>query len=388
MLSLFLSPGFPPNAYRFCTALRLRGATVVGIGDAPPASLPPELVDALAEYVYAPTMGDPGVLRDAVAAVIARHGPIAHLDSNGEHWLAAEAELRDRFGVPGLGTARSAALRSKLAMAEVFAGAGIPHPPGIRCDDADAVRAFAAVHGFPLVFKPDTGSGAVDTFPVASAAELEIALARPRPEHVVQPFVTGDIVTFDGLTDAAGTIVFCTAHAYDTGIMQVRRGELDGYYYSLRDIPPALEAIGRRAVAAFDVRAQFFHLEFFATPAGYVALEVNLRPPGGFTTDMMCDACELDIYDLWAAVVTRADLTGFTYRRPFHAAHAGRRAKHTYRHSEDELVRLLGPTLVSRRAVPEAYAETMGNVAYLLRHAELDVLLGAIALVQARPGDG
>ncbi len=385
MNALFLSPGFPPNAYRFCVALRARGATVLAIGDVPTDQLRPELASALTAYVFEPEMGSYDVLRRAVEALVVQYGRIDQLDSNSEHWLAFEGRLRDDFGVPGAGVAELDALRSKRAMAETFAAAHIAHPPGILAASAPAVRDFARAHGFPLVFKPDVGSGAQDTFPVADDAELAVALATPRPGHIVQPFITGDIVTFDGLVDRDGRIVYCTSHAYDTGIMQVRRGGLDGYYYSLRDVPPALEAIGRRAVAAFDVRARFFHLELFATSTGYVALEMNIRPPGGFTTDMMNASGELDVYDLWAAIVTGADLSGWTYERAYHTAHAGRRDDRRYLYSDQALIAALGETLFSTERVPDAFAITMGNTAYLLRSPSLDALRSAIAQVQAVP---
>lgn len=382
MNALFLSPAFPPNAYRFCTALRARGATVLAIGDVPANQLSSELANSLTTYVFEPDMGRYDALHGAVNALVAQYGGIDQLDSNAEHWLSFESRLRDDFGVPGVGAAKLNALRSKLAMAETFAAADIPHPPGISAGSSAAVRDFARTHGFPLVFKPDVGSGAQDTFPVTNEADLEAALATPRPGHIVQRFITGDIVTFDGLVDRDGRIVYFTSHAYDAGIMQVRRGGLDGYYYSLRSVPAGLETLGRRAVAAFGVRARFFHLEVFSTADGYVALEMNIRPPGGFTTDMMNAAGPLDVYDLWAAIVTGADVGSWTYDLTHHTAHAGRRTDRHYKYSEADLVNALGDTLVSIETVPDAFSVTMGNTAYLLRSENLSALLAAIALVQ------
>jgi len=291
--------------------------------------------------------------------------------------------LRDDLGVPGLGAQDVRRLRSKLAMADAFERAGVPFPPGVRCTSPAVVRDFAAQHGFPLVFKPDSGSGAAATFRVSNEAELEAALLQPLEGHVVQPFVEGDIVTFDGLVDAAGRVVFCTSHAYDQGIMQLRAGVLDGFYYSLRSIPRALESIGRQALAAFGLRRRFFHLEFFARPDGsYVALEMNVRPPGGFTTDMMNAACDFDVYALWAAVLVGDSLDGFSYERKFHTAHAGRRNERAYELSPETLLAELGETVFAVVPVPDAFAVTMGNTAYLLRHRQLEPLLGAVRKVQ------
>lgn len=380
---VFLSPAFPPTAPDFCEALRNRGVKVLGIGDAP-LEAAGALPSALFEYVFEPQMHHYEVLRNVVAGLQARHGAIHRIDSNGEHWLEAEARLRDDFGVPGLSLAQVEKMRSKLGMAEIFAAAGIEHPPGIRADSQDAVRAFATEHGFPIVLKPDRGSGAADTFTLGNAIELEHALQRPLAGFIVQPFVEGRIITFDGLTDGGGRVLFCTSHVYDAGIMQVRLGQLDGHYYSLRDLPVGLEQIGRLAVAAFDVRERFFHVEFFAQPDGrFIALEMNLRPPGGFTTDMMNAACGFDVYGLWADALLGRSVPNFEYQRNYHTAHVGRRNGRSYRLTHEQLVLELGATLVTVRSLPEVFSVTMGNVMYLLRHTDLEALRRAIALVQA-----
>lgn len=383
MRILYLSPGFPPHSHRFCVAAQGRGAQVLAVGDIPEGDLPPDARGVFERYAFEPRMGEYEVLRGVVTAMVAEHGPIDFVESNGEHWLEFEGRLRDDLGIAGLTARDVQRLRSKLAMAEVFERAGVPRIPGIRCTSAAAVRDFAAQHGLPLVFKPDSGSGATATFRVSTPAELEAALALPLDGHVVQPFIDGDIVTFDGLVDRVGRVVFCTSHVYDAGIMQVRTGALDGFYYSLRDIPPALEQAGRQALSGFGLRRRFFHLEFIARPDGsYVALEMNVRPPGGFTTDMMGLACDFDVYALWAAVLLGDIPEGFSYERKFHTAHAGRRTERAYAYPAQSLAPLLGDTLVCTLPVPGAFAATMGNTAYLLRHARLDALLGAIGQVQ------
>jgi hypothetical protein len=203
-------------------------------------------------------------------------------------------------------------------------------------------------------------------------------------KHLVQPFISGDIITYDGLTDREGNIVFSASHVYDVGIMQLRQRRHDGYYYSLRVIPPELEELGALAVSAFGLRERFFHLEFFARPDGsYVALEMNLRPPGGFTTDMMNQAGNIDVYSLWARALLGERLDAIAYDRKYHTAHAGRRRQRRYRLGHEELVRELGASLVAIESIPAAFADTMGDTMYLLRHAELTALQHAIELVLA-----
>lgn len=380
---LYLSPAFPPNSHLFCVAAHSRGASVLAVGDAPESDLSSEARHALEQYVFEPRMSEYDVLLGIVTSMIAKHGPIDFVESNGEHWLEVEGRLRDDLGIKGLKAQDVRRLRSKLAMADAFESAGVPFPPGIRCSSPKAVRDFAAQQGFPLVFKPDSGSGAMSTFRVSTDTELEAALLLPLYGHLVQPFVEGGIVTFDGLVDRAGHVVFCTSHVYDRGIMEVRAGALDGFYYSLRSIPPALEQVGRRALAAFALQQRFFHLEFFARPDGsYIALEMNVRPPGGFTTDMMNYACDFDVYALWAAVILGDSLEDFSYERKFYTAHAGRRHERAYENSPEALLHLMGETLVLVHPIPAAFASTMGDTAYLLRHRRLEELVDAISMVQ------
>ena len=383
MRILYLSPGFPPRSHLFCVAAHARGMGVVAIGDMPERELAQEARHAFEAYVFEPRMGEYAILLALVQALIARHGPIDFVESNGEHWLEVEGRLRDDLGIAGMSAREVRRLRSKLAMAQAFDGAGVPHPPGIACVSSEAVRQFAATHGLPLVFKPERGSGATATFRVSTEAELDAALLLNLDEHIVRPFVDGVIHTFDGLVNREGALVFCTSHVYDSGIMEVRTGTLDGYYYSMRGIPPALEQVGRRALAAFGLRRRFFHLEFFCRPDGsYVALEMNVRPPGGYTTDMMNQAGDIDVYDVWAAVMQGELLENFQYDRKFYTAHAGRRRERAYAIAPAVLEEQLGETLVLVDAVPEAFAATMGNTMYMLRHPQLAPLLQAIEMVQ------
>ena len=384
MIVVFLSPAFPPTAAAFCAALARAGATVLGIGDEPWRKSAIEAA-GLTEYVYEPRMAEHQPLHDAVAALRARFGRIDRIDSNGERWLEDEARLRDDFDVPGLRSEPLRRQRSKLGMGELFAAQSIAYPPTVSAANPTAVRRLAEKYGFPLVFKPDVGSGAVGTHTVQREGDLVAALESEPQSYVVQPFISDRIVTFDGLADREGRPVFWTSHAYDTGIMQVRTGKLDGSYHSLRELPAGLEELGRRAVAAFDVRERFFHVEFFQLPdQSFVALEMNLRPPGGFTTDMMNAACNVDVYALWAALMLGHDLSNFRFERPYHTAHAGRRAERRYRLDSATLRRELGPTLIAEHPIPPQFADTMGDTMFMLRHEHLAALERAIALVQSR----
>ena len=87
--------------------------------------------------------------------------------------------------------------------------------------------------------------------------------------------------------------------------MDIVHDNLDTCYWINRTVPVKLAAIGRRTVKAFGTPSRFVHLEFFqldrdreglGKKGDYVGLEVNMRPPGGYTPDMMNYAHSTDRY--------------------------------------------------------------------------------------------
>jgi len=382
---VFLSPNFPHQFYLFCTALRSAGATVLGIGDSPEPELRQELREALAEYVYLPKLDDYDAVLRAFAGLTSRHGKVDRLDSHNEHWLGIEARLREDFNVAGQRPAEAERHRSKAGMGLVYRSAGIPYPELEPIRDGAQLRRFAKRVGLPVVVKPEVGVGAGETFKVSTEVELEAACARELKGYVAQRFVSGKVTSFDGLVDREGKIVFSTSHVYSSGVMEIVTEQLDLAYWSRREIPARLEELGRRTVAAFGVRERFFHCEFFELEGGdFMALEINLRPPGGYTLDMMNYACDVDLYALWARMLTGQDLSAFSFARPYHAAHVARRNQHTYKLSNEEVVKNLGPALMVQRTLTPPISGAMGDQVFLIRHAELGELMKLIAMVQER----
>jgi hypothetical protein len=381
---VFISPHFPPQFFHFVSALRERGVKVLGIGDTPYDSLRHELRESLSEYFFTPNLNDSDALLRATGYLTWRHGRIDRIESLNETWLEVESRLREDFHVPGLLPADIARLRTKMGMHDVFKQAGVAHPSCIPVKDAAGVKAFAQSVGYPLVLKPDVGVGAARTFKVSSDAEVDAALQEPLPHYVAQAFVRGAIVTYDGIVDREGHIVFRLSHEYSDGVMEVVLEQRDISFWSLKEIPPALETLGRRAVAALGLRERWFHLEFFRLSDGsYVALEANLRPPGGFMTDQMNYACDMDVYRLWARLLTGDDLRDFRYTPKYHVCHVARRSSRRYRYSHAELVARLGDALLLHRELPAVYHNAMGNEMYLTRYDSLAATQDAIRLIQA-----
>jgi hypothetical protein len=379
---VFISPNFPPTFYHFCTGLRAAGATVLGIGDAPFDELRPELQAALNGYYRVHSMEDYDAMLRACGFFTHEHGRIHRIESHTEFWLGVDARLREDFNVFGQKPADLEANRRKLGMKERFRAAGIPCAEGIPADEPEAVRRFVSRHGLPVIFKPDQGVGAAGTFKVTNLEQLEAVLSHLPGGYLVETVLTGELLSFDGLTNRHGDIVHWTAHQFSDGIMEIVSERRPMHYHSLREIPGQLEELGRKAVAAFDIRERFFHIEFFRRDADtYHALEVNVRPPGGFTMDMMNYACDIDLFQWWADLVVR-DRRELPFQRKYHVAHVARRHGASYRLSHEDLLGQLGPLLIAHLPVPDALSDAMGNDAYFLRTPHLDELLEGIGLVE------
>ncbi len=244
-------------------------------------------------------------------------------------------------------------------------------------------QSFIAEVGYPVVAKPDNGVGAAATYKLCHADDLERFFAeKPPVDYFVEEFVSGELYSFDGLVDGAGEIVFYTSHHFNRGIMEVVNEGLDMFYYSLRELPEDLVDAGRRAVKAFDLRERFFHIEFFRQPKGLVALEVNMRPPGGLTMDMFNYANDIDLYGEWARLVTGQG-GEIPYHRPYYCAYVGRKGHRSHRLTHEDILRAYADLVVHHQPIAPVLTPAIGEYAYLLRAPELAPLQAALAEIVA-----
>lgn len=368
MNAILLSPHFPTNFYNFAVALRRAGVNVLGIADAAYNDLRPELRSALTEYYRLANMDDYDQLLRAVAYLTFKHGKIDRFESHNEYWLATEARIRTDFNIPGIREHEIATMKHKSLMKAKFIEAGIPVARGRVVQNWDEAQALIAETGYPVVAKPDSGVGAAHTYRINNNDELgQFFATKPPIDYIMEEFIRGVIYSFDGLVGHDGQPIFWTSHVFAQGIMETVNEDHDLYYYSLRQLPADLEDAGLRTVRAFNVRDRFFHLEFFRTPEGrIVALEVNIRPPGGWSMDMFNYANDADLYQEWANLVAGQPVRT-AYTRPYFCAYAGRKQHKTYRHTHDDILRTLGDMVVHHDTMSPIFAPVMGHYAYLFR---------------------
>ena len=287
------------------------------------------------------------------------------------------------FNIFGLRNDSIMKVKRKSLMKETFQKAGVPVARGRVARTLKEARRLVSEVGYPIVAKPDIGVGAAKTYKIHSQAELQNFFeVKPDVDYILEEYVQGTICTFDGLTDHDGNLVFYTSHQYSLGVMETVVGDENIYYYSLRDIPPDLEDAGRRTLKAFNVRERFFHFEFFRTAEDkIVALEVNIRPPGGLTTDMFNYANDIDVYAEWAHIIVHNRFTA-DYSRPYHCCYIGRKLNRAYAHSHEQILSRFPRQLCEHQYISGVFSAALGDYGYLMRSPDLDELLEIVDFIQ------
>ncbi len=372
---VIISPHFPPHYYRFWSAINHRGVNTLGIGEDLYDTLPSEVKDSLTEYYRVDDMTDYNQLLRACGYFTHRYGKIDEIESNNEFWLETDARLRTDFNVSGLKTQEMYPLKYKSGMKPVFQKTGVQAAPGKRIRDEDKSEAgvFVQEHGYPIIAKPDNGVGAFATYKLENQQDLETFLSHKLPvDYFFEKYIDGTIHSFDGMVDQDGNIILESGLIYGTDVMESVNKDLDMFIYIPRKLPPKILEVGRKAVEAFNLRKRFFHIEFFLLPDNeVVALEVNARPPGGMIVDMINYANDLNVYELYAQLVTEGTFAAEIDRK-YNCFYVGRKSHYEYTFSAEELVQEYPDAIVFNGPIPLAFASAMGDYALIIRTPTLE----------------
>ena len=373
---IFISPNFPTNYWQFCRELHRNGVNVLGIGDQPYDELRGELKEALTEYYKVDTLEDYDQVYRAVAFFAFKHGRIDWLESNNEYWLERDAQLRTDFHITsGFQEEDMPRVKYKSKMKAYYQKAGIPTARYHIVDDEAGCLAFIKEVGWPVIVKPDNGVGASHTYKLSSDAELAAFLQERDPvvSYIMEEFIFATVNSYDAIIDSHGEPVFETGNVTPMSIMDIVNDEDNSIYYIVKDLPADTRKAGRAAVKSFGVKSRFVHFEFFrldqdqegmGKKGDVVALEVNMRPCGGFSPDMMNFANSTDVYKIWADMIA-FDRTDAVQGEHFYCAYAGRRDGKPFLLSHEELVERYADNLKLVDRIPDALADAMGNQMYV-----------------------
>ena len=375
---VFISPNFPVTYWKFCAELKNNGLRVLGIGDCPYDELDSDCRNSLVEYYKVSSMENYDEVYRAVAFFAFKYGRVDWLETNNEYWLLRDAQLRTDFNITtGLQNDRIDGIKYKSRMKEFYAKAGVKTARYHLVTTEEEGLAFIAEVGYPVIVKPDNGVGAAATYKLKNEEDVKAFYAHiPPVQYIMEEFINGTIVSYDGICDSNRDIIFETSHYFPDPVMDVVNDHLDLWYYSRKEIPADLKDAGRRTIKAFESNSRFFHCEFFVLnedkeglgkKGDIFGLEVNMRPPGGYSPDMMNYANDIDVYQIWADMVCFDKGRFDPEHRPYCCVYASRRRGSQYAHSHEDIYAAYGQSILMYEEMPEVLSGAMGNFAYIAR---------------------
>lgn len=375
---VFISPHFPRTYWLFANRLKRNGVNVLGIGDCPYDGLEDNVRDSLTEYYYVQDMKDYEQVFKAVAFFSFKYGKIDWLESNNEFWLELDARLRTDFHITtGEQYADIGRIKKKSSMKEYYKKAGIPTARLHMVSTIEAAREFIKQVGYPVIVKPDVGVGANDTYELKNEDDLKNFFANDHNiPYVMEEFVPGKILSYDAILDNKSQPLMEACTEWPPSIVNIVNEKLDLAYFVRADVPETLKSAGRATVNAFGVKSRFVHLEFFqlehdkdglGKAGDLVGLEVNMRPAGGYTSDMMNYAHSMDVYQIWADMVTDNRRIQADTHENYFCVYAGRRDQFSYVHSPEEISKKYGNNIVTAERMTELNVPRMGNQCYIVK---------------------
>lgn len=374
---VFISPAYPVTCAQFCDRLNRHGVNVLGIGDVPYDTLDDLLKDALTEYYYVDSLEDYDRMYRAVAFFIHKYGRIDWLESLNEYWLPADARLRTDFNIAvGTRADRIGNLVRKSEMKQVFFDAKIPTARQHIVSDLKSGQAFVEKVGYPVIVKPDIGVGANGTMKIENEEELLYFYRElPQVPYVMEEFLCGDICTYDAILDSGCEPLFESMCTYPPVIDSVQNDE-SIHFYTVAEVPEQLREFGRKAAKAFGADRRFVHFEFInitkdyegiGKAGDYAIMEVNMRPAGGHDPDMMNYAQSIDVFDLYAQMVTSDSAELPESAEHFVCAYAARKDGFSYTHSREEIMERYGGDIVMQEEMPPIDWPSMGRYVYMAK---------------------
>lgn len=379
---VYISPTFPKNFYQFCDRLKKNGVTVLAIADTPYEQLTDELKNSIDDYYQVYSMENFDEMIKAMGYFIFHYGHIDWLESNNEYWLEQDAKLRTDFNITtGIQISHIQDIKCKSQMKKFYEKANVKTARYHLVTDLKSGLDFVKEVGYPVVVKPDNGVGAAKTYKIHDQMELEQFYQQTLPtQYIMEEFVNGLIISYDGIANLNKEVLFETSHVFPNPIMDVVNNASSMYYYSLREIPYDLRQVGLACVKSFYTAGRCFHMEFFrlledkeglGKKGEIIGLEVNLRTPGGYTPDMMNYANDIDVYQIYADMVTKG-YSEYNHQRPYHCVYCGRRDYIHYRYSHDEIVSKYQFDLVTCERMPDILSGAMGNFTYTARFEKME----------------
>lgn len=383
---IFISPNFPDVYYKFVKSLKERGLNVLGIGDCPYNELKDCLKENLTEYYYVYSLSDFYRVSDGVHYFKDKYGDIDYLESNNEYWLEQDARLRkDHNVLNGQRPEDMDHIKFKSKMKECFLKAGAKVARYILVSTLEASLEFVKLVGYPVFVKPDNGVGAAESYAINNENELRnFHNKNLSTTYIMEEFLEGEIVTFDGICDDDSNVLLSFNEHFPIPVADVANLDIDDFYYALPEMDKDFLDLGKRVVKSFGIRKRCFHIEFFklskarpglAELGEIVAMEVNMRPPGGNTPDLLSIAMNGSFYDCYADIIAYNEIRQDLNKEKYVAISVARKDHFQYLHSEQEIINRYKESIIEQGRYNKEIALVMGDTYYFGKFNNVDEAL-------------
>lgn len=374
---IFISPTFPRSYIQFAQCFKNENGNALCIGEDGYDTFPQEVKQAMTEYYQVTTLHDYDQVYKAVAWFAHRYGKIDCLESFNEYWLYQDALLRQDFHIThGNQPTTIMPFKEKSKMKHFFHLSKIPTARFVPLTTYQNALSFIQDVGYPIIAKPDQGVGANQTWKIQNEQQLQQLFHRILDvPYILEEFIPGHIESFDGYVDHHGTIVYQTTHIFPRPILNIVQHKEECIYYNHKSIPLILQQYGHKLIQNYQLTSSFFHLEFIqlnqdkpglGKKGDYIGLEVNMRPPGGYTTDMMNYASDINIYQFPTLDLLHL---AFPKQQPtkYVVVHIGRRDHFQYEHNAAEIFNQYPTNILMHDRIPHVLSSALGNEFYIAR---------------------
>jgi D-alanine-D-alanine ligase-like ATP-grasp enzyme len=266
-------------------------------------------------------------------------------------------------------------------MKKYFEIAGVKFAKFALSDNYDDVIRLTEEVGYPIFVKPNIGVGASGTRRIKNIEDLNTFYSeKDNNQYIFEQFIDGEIFSFDGITNSKGEIIFKCAHKFLEANDLIYKDEIDDAYFTYKRIPPKLNEIGESIVKAFNLKSRCFHIEIFKLKRShkdlgkkgqYIALEVNMRPAGGYTPDLISYAMNVSYYDVYADMIKYDENRQDMSKEKFYAMSVSRRDKTRYKNDIGDIFKRYQNNIVMHGRYPESIRDIMGDFFIMARFRTL-----------------
>lgn len=204
--------------------------------------------------------------------------------------------LRDCFNVKGIGEETSIKARNKSIMKEVVRKNNIKTNECNVVDSVGSIAEFISLHGYPVVLKPISGYGTINTFKINNKSDLDAIHKKLTTidsygvrtgKYLVETFIEGEEYYCDSIVQN-GELIACTVSKYLHNLINTidNKKPVGGVVYPLsRDSDPIirkLKSMNYDVISAIGIDNSVCHMEAFVNDKGEIFFgEIAARVGGG-----------------------------------------------------------------------------------------------------------